>query len=390
MKEDSRSSGAPSRWLPSLVSTQVALSFVLLFGAGLFVRTLYNLRQLDPGFTPAGLLLVDLTERQASAARDLIDAVRRVAGVMSASMSTHTPLSGSVWSEPAVPATEPLPDRDTARFVGAGPDFLSTMQIPLLAGREFTDQDTAASPAVAIVNERYVQRRLAGRNPVGLHLTARVLGQRRDLEIVGLAKNTQAAGLRAAPPATVYVPYAQLSGMPATLEIRATGQVGEVAEEIRRVLQPTLPNAPIVVRALSDQVGATIVQERMMATLASGFGALALVLACIGIYGVIGYSVTRRTKEIGIRTALGAQRTRVVAMVLGGAARLIAIGIVLGVPVAWVASRAVQSLLFGLRPADPGVMTAATLLLVAAAALAAYLPARRASRVDPLVVLRHE
>ena len=387
----SRMSGSRSRLLPSLVSGQVALSLVLLAGAGLFVRTMHNLQNLDPGFNANGVLLVDLEGRRTAVPLALLDDVQRLQGVASATLSTHTPLSGAVWSEPAVPAGQPIPERDNAFFIGAGPGFFTTMQIPVLSGRAFTERDSADGPAVAIVNEVFAQRHFANQNPVGQHLSANVRGERRDLEIVGLVRNTNAAGLRAAPPATVYVAYAQLTGdFPTTLAVRATGALGQVSSAIQQELQSRLPGAPIEVRALSAQVEATIVQERMMATLAGGFGLLALTLACVGLYGLLAYSVAQRTKEIGIRMALGAQGTRVVALVLKHGARLVLIGIALGLPAAWVASRWVESMLFGLTPADPVAIGGAILLLTSAAQLAGYIPARRASRVDPLVALRHE
>ncbi len=216
-------------------------------------------------------------------------------------------------------------------------------------------------------------------------------GQRKELEVVGLVKNTNAAGLRESPPPTVYVAYAQLSGnLPTTLAVRASGSLGRVASAIQQSLQSTLPGQPIEVVALSTQVEATIVQERMMAALGGGFALLALTLACVGLYGLLAYSVAQRTREIGIRMALGAQGPRVVAMVLKGGARLVVIGIVVGLPAAWAASRWVESMLFGLTPTDPAAIGGAIVLLIAAAQLAAYLPARRASRVNPLVALRHE
>ncbi len=391
LKESARMSGSRSRLLPSLVSAQVALSLVLLAGAGLFVRTLQNLRNLDPGFSADGVLLVDLEGRRTAVPREHLHDVQRLPGVVSASLSTHTPLNGSVWSEPAVPAGQPIPERDNAYFVGAGPGFFETMQIRRLAGRDFTDRDFADSPAVAVVNEAFAHRHFANQSPVGQHLAANVRGQRRDLEIVGLVKNTNAAGLRATPPPTVYVAYSQLAGdFPTTLAIRAKGPIGRVASAIQQALQSKLPGVPIEVRPLSAQVQATIVQERMMATLAGGFGLLALMLACVGIYGLLAYSVAQRTKEIGIRMALGAQGPRVIAMVLKGGARLVVIGIAFGLPAAWAASRWVESMLFGLTPTDPVAIGGAMVLLIAAAQLAAFLPARRASHVSPMVALRQE
>jgi ABC-type antimicrobial peptide transport system permease subunit len=174
------------------------------------------------------------------------------------------------------------------------------------------------------------------------------------------------------------------------MEIRAGAAIAQVMSAVRHVLQPKLPSAPIEVRALSAQVDATIVQERMMATIAGGFGLLALAVACIGLYGLLAYTVARRTKEIGIRMALGAQRSRVMGLVLGRAARLVVIGMTIGLPAAWALSRLVESMLFGLKPTDPATIIGAVVLLATSAQVAAYVPAWRASRVNPLRALRHE
>src|SRR4029453_13450600 len=187
-------------------------------------------------------------------------------------------------------------------------------------------------------------------------------GDKRCVDMVGIAKNTRVASLRAAPPSTVYVAYAQLTGdFPTTLEVRAAGPLGPVAAAVRGALQSRLPNAPIEVRQFSTQVSATLLQERMMATLAGAFGMLALTLVSVGLYGLLAYTVARRTREIGIRMALGAQRLRVVMLILNGAARLVVIGIVVGLPAAWAASRWVQSMLFGLTPPDPIAIVGPTL-----------------------------
>ena len=195
--------------------------------------------------------------------------------------------------------------------------------------------------------------------------------------------------MRAAAPPIVYVAYAQVPGeASATLEIRGAGVLADVASSVRQALQSRFPQAPVDVRPFSAQVKATIVQERMMATLASGFGLLAL--ASVGIYGLLAYRVARRTKEIGIHMALGAPRGRVMALVLSGARRSLLIGVAIGLPAAIGASRWVESMLFGLQPADPIAIVAAVLLLATVAHIAAYLPAWKAARVDPLVALRHE
>jgi predicted permease len=290
-----------------------------------------------------------------------------------------------------VPAGQAIPEKDNAYFVGADPGFFATMGISLVAGREFTEHDTANSQLVAVINERYAQRFFANQNPIGQRLAAMVRNQKRDLEIVGVVRNTRIANLRAAPPATVYVAYAQLTGdFPTTLVVRTTGGLGQVTAAVRAAVQARMPENSVDVLALSQQLRGTMVQERMMATLAGAFGVLALTLASVGLYGLLAYTVARRTKEIGIRMALGAQRRRVVMLVLEGAARLVVVGIVVGLPVAWGASRWVRSMLFGLTPTDPTAIVGAVVLLAAVAQLAAFLPARRAAHVDPIAALRHD
>jgi len=391
LRADSRMTTQPSRLLPLLVSGQVALSLVLLIGAGLFVRSLQNVQAVDPGFKSEGVLLVDLNARQNPLPLDFLDDLRQVPGVVSASMSTHTPFSGALWSEAAVPAGQPVPERDNALFVGASPDFFATMQIRLVAGREFTDRDAADRPGVVIVNRAYAQRYFPNQNPVGQHLSATVRGQRRDLEIVGLVESAHAAALRNAPRSTVYVAYSQLSGnLPTTVTFRVAGSLAQTSDAIRRLLQTKVPNAAIEIRPLSAQVNATVNQERMMAALASGFGLLAVVLACIGLYGLLAYGVARRVKEIGIRVALGAEQRRIMTMVVKRAARLVLVGIVVGLPAALAASRWIESMLFGLKPTDVMTIAGAIGMLIITAHVAVYIPAWRASRVDPLAALRHE
>jgi ABC-type antimicrobial peptide transport system permease subunit len=223
-------------------------------------------------------------------------------------------------------------------------------------------------------------------------LSAGVRGKPREVEIVGLVRNTNNAALRLAPSAIVYLPLSQLdTGFRTTsLVARVRGPVGADVVSIRQVLQAKLPDTVLEVRAMSAQVASTIVQERMLATLGGGFGVLALLLACVGLYGLLAYSVTQRTKEIGIRMALGSTRRSVVALVLSGGFRLVLAGIAVGLPAAWAASRGVESLLFGVTRMDPLTVIGAIVVLVASAQLAAYVPARRASHVDPLVALRHD
>jgi predicted permease len=391
LKEDVRSGTTRLRLLPLLVTLQIALSLVLLFGASLFVRTLRNLQTLDLGFRSQGVLLVEFGRRPGNVPVTVLESVRAIPGVLSASIATHTPLSGSTWSDPVVPVGQPLPERDNAVLIGATPGFFSTLGIGVVSGRDFTEQDGPNSPPVAIVNERYANAYFPHRHAVGQHLTALLDGAKRDLEIVGVVSNTSTQSLRATPPRIVYVAYSQLTGPTfANVIVRANGSFAAVSTALLRLLQPFDRVTPLEVRALSDQLQGAMARERLMASLASAFGTLALVLASVGIYGLLAYGVARRTKEIGIRVALGARPSGVVALVLRGAWIPLAIGVVVGLPIAWALARLIQSMLFRLTPADPTAIGVAALLLFAVANAAAYVPARRASRVDPLVALRHE
>jgi predicted permease len=391
LNEDSRAGTTRLRLLPLLVTLQIALSLILLFGASLFVRTLRNLQTLDPGFQSQGVLIVELDRRPGNIPVTALENVRAIPGVLSASIATHTPLSGSTWTDSAVPAGQALPARENTVFIGAAPGFFNTLGIALVRGRDFSDRDAPGTPAVAIVNERYAAAYFPHENPVGQHLTSNVNGLKQDLEIVGLARNTITRNLRGTPPRIVYVAYSQLTGPTfANVVVRASGSFAGVSTALLRLLQPFDRATPLEVRALSDQVQGAMARERLMASLASAFGALALVLATVGIYGLLAYGVARRTREIGIRVALGARPSSVVALVLRGAWIPLAIGAAVGLPAAWALARLIQSMLFGLTPADPNAISVAVFLLFAVALGAAYVPARRASRVDPLVALRHE
>jgi len=396
LKENSGVARSRSRLLSSIMSVQVAISLVLVIGAGLFLRTFQNLQNLDLGFRREGILLLsgDAQRQGYQGPRllafynELADRIRQIPGVVLVTLSNNTPLSGGTWTEKAVPVGLPLPENDNAIFISVGPRYFETMQTPLLLGREFDSHDDG-KPSVAIVNEAYAQRYFRGRNPLGQHVLAS-LRPASELEIVGVVKNTLTEGLRRSPYPTVYIAYLQREAENASLVIRVAGSFHQVFEAARKEIRAKLPDSTINIRGLTEQVDASLVQERAMAKLASAFGSLALVLACVGLYGMVAYNVVRRTREIGIRMALGARRSRLIVMVLKGALRLLVIGIALGTLAAWTVSRWVESMLFGLTPTDPATILGAASVLATAALLAAYLPALRASRVDPMTALRHE
>ena len=385
-----RVSRSRSRGLAALVSAQLALTLVLLAGAGLFLRTLLNLQRVDAGFDAERVVIAELDQRRLGA-RDVVAEIAALPGVEAATLATHTPLSGATWSEPFVPAGRPLPERDTAHAIGAGPDYFATLRINLLAGRAFAATDTVGSPPVAIVNAAFARRFFPNRRDiVGERLAAKVRGTPTDLTIVGVAADTHTAGLKAKAPETVYLALAQLPGRGSVNVLVRGAGAGDLARLIEPVLQAATPGAPIEVQPLSAQVGASFVREQVLATLAAGFGGLALLLAGVGLYGLVAYRVAQRTQELGVRLALGARRAQLVGLVLADGGRLVALGLVIGIPAAWAASRWVRTLLFDVSPGDPLALGLAAAGLVLVALAAAFLPARRAASTDPLVALRHD
>jgi predicted permease len=381
-----------------LVTAQVALGVLLVTGAGLFARTLHNLRTLDRGFSHDNVLLVNVDQSRAgftaeNAKQFNLDSfafARQLPGVAVASLASITPLQGGGISQAISVNGQPTGPGEI-HFNLVGPDFFAALQSPVVIGREFTAQDTASSPRVAIVNETFARRFMAGVDPLGQRVA--VIGSKAgDMQVVGVVKDAVYESLRDAPPPTVYAAFLQRTVNPeiATLVIRAPGALDAVAAALRAELEPKLVGRPLSIRLLVAQVEASIVQERMMATVSAAFGLLALMLAAVGLYGLLAYWVVNRTREIGVRLALGSSRARVVRLVLSDAMWMLGIGTVLGVPAAWVLSRLVSSLLFGVGPNDPATVVAAALLLIVTGLAAALIPARRATGIDPQTALRTE
>jgi predicted permease len=376
-----------------LVAAQVAVSFVLLIGAGLFVRTFENLDRLDPGFRHEGVLLVDgdvhraVTSGRTAFYLDLLRQVEQLPGVVSVSLAGNTPLSGGLWTDRVAIDNRPA-SGETAHINSVAPRFFETMRTPLVAGRDFAARDDASAPAVAIVNEAFVRRWFPEGHSIGRHVSAG--SSLTDMQIVGVVTDAISQSLREPPPPAVYVPIFQRQTEFPSFVIHASGSLTQVSSELRRLLQPQMPNTAIQIHTLTAQVDAALVQERLMAALAASFGALALILAAVGLYGLIAYTVARRTSELGIRIALGAGHRNVMWLVIEGALRLLAFGLLLGVPAAWAASRLVTTMLWGLSPTDPSTILAAIALLMITGILAGWVPARRAARIDPMAALRCE
>ncbi len=430
-----------------LVAAQIGLSLVLLIGAGLLVRSLRNLMEVDPGVARTSLVLVTINphllgydaDRLTALYSRLVERLEAVPGVRSASLSNLRLLSGSSWDENvALPGYTPRPDEDTdAQLRVVTPRYFETVGLPLLAGRAFGPADREGAPKVAIVDEAMGRRFWPRGSTMGSEAAAAaraaaaaaaataeagstataaggaaawdpasVLGQRfgfgppgnsRDYEIVGVARSVRSISLGNAPPPTAYLPVAQRPGaVIRDLEVRLAGgpegplQAGVIGA-LRRAIAEVEPSLPVFsIVTMGEQMEGSLARERAVARLTGFFGALALLLAAIGLYGVMSYSVARRTNEIGLRMALGAPRSQVLGLVMRDTARLVAAGVAAGLVAAVATTRLAASQLFGLGAFDPPTVVTATLAMVAVALVAGFLPARRAAGTDPMVALRHE
>jgi predicted permease len=386
-----------ARWGRSLIAVQVALSLLLLVGASLLLSTLRNLRGVDPGFDHERVLLLTLDSAKAGFTpprlsayhRQVLDRVRSLPGVRGAALSVISPMSGGGID---LPLGVGAPPAETAPMVYANrvsDGYFSTLSTPVLVGREFTPQDGDAGAAAAVVNEALARRYFGSENPVGRRIH---MGRGDALEIVGVVADSKYYSLRETDKPTVYLfSIASSERIGLTLSVRTAGDPLTISDAIRRDVQSVAPAVPVVrVRTLASQVDRSLGTERLVAQLITAFAVLALVLASVGLYGVLGYSVARRTSEIGLRLALGATRPAVLRSVLRESWTAVGIGSLVGVPAAIALSRFLETLLYGVSPWDARVAAAAVACMLAAATAAALLPAWRASRVEPLVALRHE
>jgi putative ABC transport system permease protein len=385
-----------------LVVAQVAFSLVLLFGAMLFVRSLHNLMTVDAGFQPEGILTVSIDfskapypkERRFAIYRELYDRLASLPGAVSVAQVDYTPVGGGSWDNLVGTNGTPGASGRQCFFNQIGPGYFGTMRTRLLAGRDFNDRDTLSSPKVAIVNEMFARKFFGGANPVGrtFRMAAGAGEAEPSFQIVGLVRNSKYTELREDFKPIAFFARAQGEnpGAGATFVLRVAGQLGPLMNRAKAAIGAMSSAIGVEFRPFSAQLEDSLLREKMMATLSGGFGFLAALLATLGLYGVIAYMVARRRNEIGVRIALGANRTDVIILVLREAILLLCVGVAAGIVLALWAGRAAATLLFGLAPRDVVSLVAAALLLATITLIASYVPARRAATLDPVATLRNE
>ena len=396
--KNGRGGGPRRRAQHVLVVAQIAISFLILVAAGLFVRTLDKLHSIPLGYAREHILLFTLNARQAGHRdpeittfyENLRKRFESIPGVSGATLSGSSIISagmagGAYRGEMKIGAVA----IDDAGVLAAGPRFLTTMQIPILAGREIDERDQPGSTPVAVISEEMARTYFGNENPVGRRIT--FVDDNRDLEIAGVSGNVRYGSLKEGSPMTVFVAASQFSPFQVTYALRAAGDSLGYARSVHEIVREADSRIPVTnVVTQAAEIDRTISREVMFAKLCTGFAVLALLMACVGLYGTMSYNVARQVGEIGIRMALGAQRGAVVWMVLRRVLIMAAAGLAISVPAALIASRLVKSFLFETQPNDPGTLALAGAVLLSAAILAGYAPAWRASRIDPLAALRHE
>jgi putative ABC transport system permease protein len=385
-----------------LIVSQVALTGVLLAGAGLFARTLMNLEHANLGVNTSHVLQFSVapvlngsTPAQTLAFADRArNEIAALPGVRSVSISTTEIFAGDDSSSNFTPEGYRPGDDTDAMYDYIGPNYFSTMGIPLIAGREFNESDTADSPKVCIINEKLAQRSFAGRNPLGLHITrgAGKLYTNPPMEIIGVVANSKWDDARSDIVPFLYMPYSQDKNLGhLAFYVRTERDPSPMAAVLRSLVQRLDPNLPVNnLRTLGEQVSNSMLNDRLVAVLSVSLALLAALLAALGLYGVLAYVVARRTREIGIRIALGGERADILRLVVGQGGRLTVVGSAIGIVAALVAMRWVASLLYGVTAHDPLTFVGVVVLLAIVSGVACYIPARRAMRVDPMVALRYE
>jgi len=384
-----------------LVVAQVAMTLVLLVGATLFVRSLQKLLAVEPGFRAEGITSINLGLRAAHYTkdrlplvhRDLLDRMRATPGVVSAAQVLLMPINGGGWDD------NTWADGSTAKhedcfFNRVSPNYFQTMGTGLIAGRDFNDRDKLSAPKVAIVNEAFARRIFGAGNPVGRSYRTQGPAGKPDpiYQVIGVVRNAKYYEVREDFLPVAYYPMAQDDdpGTDITFVVRSAIRPGEIKQSLKSAIAQANPAIALEFHVFSDTIQASLLRDRLMAILAGVFGGLAATLATLGLYGVIAYMVARRRNEIGVRVALGADRGRIIRMVLREAVVLLGVGLAIGTGLALWAGRAAGALLFGLKPYDPAALASAIVLLAVVALIASYWPAFRASRVEPMSALRED
>lgn len=407
MQQDLRTVAGGGRMRSALVAAQIAVTVVLVFASGLLVRSLVAVMQVNPGFSPQGVLTMHLQVTPAKYPTNpqladyyhrLVARVKTIPGVVEAGMVNLLPfgdsgVSGPVYFEGKLDAP-PVP----ANFLSATPGYFSAMGIPLIRGRDFSEQDKEGAPPVAIIDEQLARKAFGEGNPLGQRIRFGVVTDRTPwIEIVGVVGHIRAGSLETDPRPQVYWPgaqprpEAQQTPYRGALVVRAAGHPESFTSAIVEQIHRENPDQPVYdVRSMEDWLGQSLQSRHLLTGLVTLFGAASLVLACVGLYGALSYAVTQRTQELGIRRALGATDRNVLWLMLRQSLTLVLIGIALGLSLALVGTRLMASFLYGSSPTDPAVMALSVLLLLVVALVACWLPARRATKVDPLVALRHE
>ncbi|HEV2834693.1 MAG TPA: ABC transporter permease [Pyrinomonadaceae bacterium] len=388
-----------------LVTAEVAVSLLLLIGAGLLINSFVRLRSIDPGFRPENLLTMkvelpepkyEAKERRTAFYTGLIQRVRSLAGVRSAAITTNLPLyrQGNSTSISVEGQPEPPPGQEliiVTRIIS--PDYFDTMTIPLTAGRRFTEQDTDTTPNVVVISESMARRVWPGEDPIGKRIAVgRIRSDADWVQVIGIVKDVRQFELTADPKPQMYLTYPQFQFFaPEDLVVKTDVDPASMAATVRKAVWDVDKDQPVSnVRTMEEILAESIARQRFSMLLLGVFAAVALLLAAVGIYGVMSYSVAQRTHEIGIRMALGAQTGAVLKLAVGYGLKLVLAGVLIGLVAAFVLTRLMSSLLFGVTATDPATFALISFLLICVAAVASYVPARRATKVNPIIALRYE